>query len=101
MPDAVATPRAAAAALFCLAILGAAVYFAHAAIQGDTGILARMRLEAQEARLRAELEMLRQERARMQNLTERLSERSLDLDLLDERARKTLGYIRPDEIVVR
>jgi cell division protein FtsB len=37
----------------------------------------------------------------MENLTRRLSDQYLDLDLLDERARNVLGYIRSDEIVVR
>jgi cell division protein FtsB len=30
-----------------------------------------------------------------------MSDDYLDLDLLDERARKVLGMVRPDEIVIR
>ncbi|HAM89325.1 MAG TPA: septum formation initiator precursor, partial [Rhodobacteraceae bacterium] len=37
----------------------------------------------------------------MENLTHRLSDGYLDLDLLDEQARRVLGMIRPDEIVIR
>jgi cell division protein FtsB len=37
----------------------------------------------------------------MQNLTLRLSDDYLDLDLLDEQARDVLGYLRADEIVIR
>jgi cell division protein FtsB len=37
----------------------------------------------------------------MENLTRRLSDRFLDLDLLDEQSRRILGVIRPDEIVIR
>jgi cell division protein FtsB len=37
----------------------------------------------------------------MENLTLRLSDGFLDLDLLDEQARDVLGLIRSDEIVIR
>ena len=37
----------------------------------------------------------------MENLTRRLSDSYLDLDLLDERARDVLGYVRADEIVIQ
>jgi cell division protein FtsB len=37
----------------------------------------------------------------MENLTTRLSDDYLDLDLLSERARDILGYVRADEIVIR
>ena len=41
------------------------------------------------------------ELAEMQNLTQRLSDDYLDIDLLDEQARDVLGYMRADEIVIR
>ena len=37
----------------------------------------------------------------MNNLTRRLSDEYLDIDLLDERVRDVLGYLRADEIVIR
>jgi cell division protein FtsB len=37
----------------------------------------------------------------MENLTRRLSDNYLDLDLLDEQARDVLGMIRADEIVIQ
>lgn len=37
----------------------------------------------------------------MENLTKRLSDEYLDLDLLDEQARDVLGLLRGDEIVIR
>ena len=37
----------------------------------------------------------------MANLTHRLSDNYLDLDLLDQQARDVLGLIRADEIVIR
>ena len=39
--------------------------------------------------------------ARMENLTRRLSDDFLDLDLLDQQARDVLGLLRSDEIVIR
>ena len=41
------------------------------------------------------------ELARKRNLAHRLSDAYLDLDLLDSRGREILGYVRPDEIVLR
>ncbi len=76
-------------------------YFAFAAVQGDYGLLRRMEIDAERAQLRADLDRLSAEVVRMENLTRRLSDTSLDLDLLDERAREVLGLIRPDEIVIR
>ena len=37
----------------------------------------------------------------MENLTRRLSDDFLDLDLLDQQAREVLGLLRADEIVIR
>ena len=37
----------------------------------------------------------------MENLTKRMSDDYLDLDLVDEQARKVLGMVRSDEIVIR
>lgn len=85
---------------FALA-LTAGTYFTFAAVQGDYGLFRRIQIEAERARLEAELAGLEAELARMENLTRRLSDSFLDLDLLDERAREVLGMIRHDEIVIR
>lgn len=50
---------------------------------------------------RSELERLNEEIARIENLTKRLSDDYLDLDLLDEQARSVLGLLRANEIVIR
>ena len=82
-------------------MIAATCYFAYAALQGDTGLVEQVRLEREKAELQARLADVQAERRRMENLNRRLSERYLDLDLLDERARAVLGYIREDEIVIR
>ncbi len=76
-------------------------YFIFAAVQGDYGVFRRAEIMVETRTLDAELQELKIELARMENLTRRLSDTYLDLDLLDERARDMLGMIRTDEIVVR
>ena len=101
MSERIITARAALAALFSFAVIGMTAYFGHAALQGDTGLVEKVRAERQEALLQRRLAARVAERREMENLTRRLSEKSLDLDLLDERARAVLGYARADEIVIR
>lgn len=76
-------------------------YFAIAAVQGEYGLFRRIAIEAESAALVQERATLTAEVARMENLTRRLSDDHLDLDLLDERARDVLGYLRYDELVIR
>jgi cell division protein FtsB len=45
--------------------------------------------------------MLESEVNKMRNLTLRMSDEYLDLDLLDEQARDILGQIRSDEVIVQ
>ncbi|SOC07740.1 FtsB family cell division protein [Rhodobacter maris] len=78
-----------------------AMNFAFAATQGPNGIFRRVQLEAEITRAEATRDALEAEHARMANLTHRLSDDYLDLDLLDERARDVLGTLRADEIVIR
>jgi cell division protein FtsB len=93
--------RALAAAGLSFLIGASTLYFAYSAVQGDTGLVELVRLDREETRLSRDLAALRIDRARMENLTRRLSESWLDLDLLDERARDVLGNMRADEIVIR
>jgi cell division protein FtsB len=76
-------------------------YLAFAALQGEHGLFSLLRVEAREGRLRDELAALQAERAVLASKTLRLSAGTLDLDLLDERARKVLGLGRADEIIIR
>ena len=76
-------------------------YFTFAAVQGDYGLFRRAEIEVDAQKLEQELAALNDEVSRMENLTQRLSDDYLDLDLLDEQARDVLGLIRADEMVVR
>jgi len=78
-----------------------AAYFTFAAVQGEYGLFRRIQIESREAELARELALLKLDVAVMENKTRRLSDSYLDLDLLDEQARKVLGYVRGDEIVIR
>ena len=61
----------------------------------------RAEIDAEARDLARQLEEVQVQVAEMENLTKRLSDDFLDLDLLDERARRVLGMIRADEIVIR
>ncbi len=82
--------------IFCLGL-----YFTFASIQGDYGLFRRVQIQAELRELSREREELAQRIAVLSNKTLRLSDDYLDLDLLDERAREMLGYVRADEVVLR
>ena len=86
---------------FCAVAFALSLYFTFAAVQGDYGLFRRAEINAEARDLGRKLDAVEAEVARMENLTRRLSDRYLDIDLLDERTRAVLGMIRPDEIVIR
>ncbi len=92
---------AVSAAIFFATTFSLAAYFAFAAVQGDFGLFRRIQIQAQEDELIQQLAKLKTKVAVMENKTRRLSDHYLDLDLLDEQARKVLGLARGDEIVIR
>lgn len=89
------------AILYVFGAMMLSFYFVFAAVQGDYGVFRRAEVEAEADALRQELALLQAEVERMENLTTRLSDAFLDLDLLDEQARDVLGMIRADEVVMR
>jgi cell division protein FtsB len=82
----------------CIAL---SAYFAFSAIQGPLGVVTRVETEARIARLAMTRDTLHDEVGTLSNKTQRLSDRYLDLDLLDERARNVLGYLRADDLAIR
>lgn len=86
---------------FIVGMVMLGLYFTFAAVLGDYGVFRRVEMLAEARILEAERDTLMVEVARMENLTRRLSDSYLDLDLLDQQARDVLGMIRADEIVVR
>jgi len=88
-------------AAVALVVVAAVAGFAYTGLQGERGLGALAEARAEEARLEGELARLKAERREIQNLVTRLRPTSLDLDLLDERARAVLGHARPDEVIIR
>jgi len=86
---------------FIVGVLTLAGYFTFAAVQGEYGLFERIELEAQRSELQQEFDQLEADVVAMENLTKRMSDEYLDVDLLDERARKVLGLVRADEIVIQ
>ena len=82
-------------------IIAALTYFGYRAVWGNDGFFAQVSMDRDLRLLENELAIVSAERARLENLSDRLSERYLDLDLLDERVRDVLGYVRADEVVLR
>jgi cell division protein FtsB len=88
-------------AVFATILIALMFYLTFAALQGEHGLFSLIRIESQESKLRAELTTLQADRATIANKVERLSVDHLDLDLLDEQARRLLGFGRPEEIIIR
>ena len=93
-------PALGAIAISILVLLIAG-HFTFVAVQGEFGVVKRAEITAQKQALTAERDRLKADVQRMENLTKRLSDQYLDLDLLDERVRNVLGYVRTDEMVIR
>ena len=87
--------------IYFLVTLMLGLYFMFAAVQGDYGAFKRAEVDEEGRGLTEELATLNVEVARMENLTKRLSDDFLDLDLLDSQARDVLGMVRTDEIVIQ
>ncbi|MFQ8432340.1 FtsB family cell division protein [Amaricoccus sp. W119] len=88
-------------AIFVIVVVALIGYLAFAALQGEYGLFRLFQVEAEARGLQDELDALRAERAALADKTRRLSTGSVDLELLDERARQVLGLARPDEIIIR
>lgn len=75
------------------------VYFGYHLVSGQNGIIAYLKLEEEFATTEQKADALRAERLQMESKVGMLYSKSLDLDMLDEQARRVLGYARPDEII--
>ena len=83
-------------------MLGACLagYFVYHAVQGDRGIVAWMQLNQQIRVAEDELAKTDHERQEMEQRVALLSNTSLDLDMLEERARVMLNFAHPDDLVI-
>ena len=68
--------------------------------RATAGLIAWLRLTQEVEQVNASLEILRPERARLEHKVALLRPDSLDLDLLEERARVVLGLGHPRDLVI-
>jgi len=73
------------------------------AVDTEHGIRGGLELEARIASAERELDAVRAERQVLEDRVARLDEDSgeFDLDYLEERARERLGFVHPDDYVIR
>ena len=76
------------------------LYFIIASFNGEFGVSAKYHLLAKEKILANELNTMNKETKIIKNRIKRLSNTSLDLELLDQQARIILGMIGEDELIV-
>lgn len=83
--------------LVCLIVIG---YFAYHAVYGRHGFIAWLSLQNSVETLDLQLAEVRAAREQLDRQVALLRPESLDPDLLDERARATLGFANPNDIVI-
>ena len=76
------------------------LYFIIASFNGEFGVSAKYHLLAREKILANELKIINKEILTIKNRVKRLSDSSLDLELLDQQARIILGMIGEEEQIV-
>ncbi len=85
------------ASIFGVAVIG---YFAYHAVEGERGLRAYFALKLQTELAREERDGLRHERMVIERRVNLLKPESLDLDMLDERARVVLNKVHEDDFVI-
>ncbi len=83
-------------------LIGASLvgYFLYHTVQGDRGWFAMLRVQNEIKIAEANLARLQKEREELEHRTLLLRDKSMDPDLLDEKARELLNYSKPNEIIV-
>lgn len=79
---------------------GLCFYFAYHLAHGDRGYFAWKGLQQKLTSAETQYDQKLAERQALENRVKLLRPDSLDLDMLDERARLVLGFVKPDERVI-
>lgn len=74
-------------------------YFFYHVISGENGLLSMIEVQKKVTEAKTELDYVSAERLRLENRVALLRDESIDPDLLDEQARRLLGYVAEDETV--
>jgi cell division protein FtsB len=75
-------------------------YFGFHAMQGSYGIWAKINYDAEAVELQETLDAIRAEHADLERHMAMLRPASLDPDLVDERARRALNVLAPNEVII-
>lgn len=86
--------------IFTGLIISLIFYFVFHSIYGNRGIISFFRNTHLKSKYEKELVELKKEREDVEKRVKLLRPDSLDLDMLEEKAREVLGYSDPDEIIV-
>ncbi len=76
------------------------IYFGYHAVNGERGFLRYMYLRQEITEARRVAENYHNQKVRLEDKVRLLSSSSLDLDLLEERARVVLNMAGPDEFII-
>jgi len=78
----------------------ALLYFSYHTVQGDRGIIAYLRVNAQLEKTKVALIKSNAEHYNLSRRVRLLRPEFLDRDMLDEQARHNLGLAHPDDLVI-
>ena len=76
-------------------------YFLYSALNGQYGMFNQFKYRAQEIVLSNSLTNIKRTTYSLEKKVARLSEDNMDLDLLDQQARKLLGLAKPNELIIQ
>jgi len=92
--------RRAPSAIVPVLCAGTIAYFGYHAIEGDRGIHSYARLQKEVQLVQQALAETAKEKRQIERRVALLKADRLDLDMLDEQARRVLGLVRADELVI-
>lgn len=75
-------------------------YFLYHSVSGDRGLMAMVSLTQTLEKSKYKLDLIRAERLQQEHRVSLLKPESLDLDLLEEQARRYIGYSDKNEVVI-
>ena len=93
-------PRVPARSLRAMLLLFVLFYLSFHAISGERGLIAWFKANRELAQLQTELEQVKAKNATISKRVALLSGPEIDHDILDEQARRVLGFARDNEVVV-
>lgn len=92
--------RNVAVSILPLVSAGFVLYLGYHGLYGDHGLMTMMQLNKEIRSLESDLSKMREDSAMLEHRIRLLRPESLDVDLLEERARAQLGFARPEDLVI-